>query len=98
MDTSHKQPLVPSRCVLELTIRPALDPRNCHGAHQGWSQWRNLRLHGNEERAATAISWPAGAAGDRIREEGDTVGCLESSIPQISRKVCGNKMKKAKAT
>lgn len=46
----------------------------------------------------TGISWPAGAAGDRIREEGDAVGCSESPIPQISRKVCGNKMKKAKAT
>lgn len=45
----------------------------------------------------TAICLPAGAARERIREEGNTIGCLESSTPQISRKVCGNKMEKAEA-
>lgn len=41
----------------------------------------------------TVTRSPAGATGDRIGEVGDTIGCLEWFMPQISRKVCGNKQR-----
>ena len=96
MDASHQKTLRPNQCILELPIRPAQELGNpswhpqdgaCKGTSgckaKRWSPWQ-LPVY-----QLVPLETEVGRVGD-------TTGCLELFIPQISRKVCENKQRLTK--